>query len=269
MQDAGVPAEQITAVGVGSPGPVDAAEGLVVAPPNLPGWDRVPLRQTIEDALGIPTYLENDANAAALGENVFGAGRGTKEMIYMTVSTGVGGGFIFGGKLYGGASGAAAEVGHMTILPRGPHCGCGNRGCLEAVASGTAIAREGRELLLRDVPTLIAELAGGDPDLVSAKVVAQAAQQGDAEAEEIIYEAMSYLGVGVANLVNLLNPELIVIGGGLTNMGDALFGAVRRAVDRRTFPIAAQRVRIVPAELGDRVGVLGAAAVAMQRARVA
>ncbi len=269
MQDAGVPAEQIRAVGVGSPGPVDAAEGLVVAPPNLPGWDRVPLRQTIEEALGIPTHLENDANAAALGENVFGAGRGSKEMIYMTVSTGVGGGFIFGGKLYGGASGAAAEVGHMTILPRGPHCGCGNRGCLEAVASGTAIAREGRELLLRNVPTLIAELAGGDPDLVSAKLVAQAAQQGDAEAEEIIYEAMSYLGVGVANLVNLLNPELIVIGGGLTNMGDALFGPVRRAVDRRTFPIAAQRVRIVPAELGDRVGVLGAAAVAMQRARVA
>jgi len=262
MQNAGVPAGEVQAVGIGAPGPVDPAEGVVISPPNLPGWNRVPLQDLIETTLGIPTFLENDANAAALGEHRFGAGRGSKDMIYITVSTGIGGGFILNGELYHGADGVAAEVGHTTIIPNGPHCGCGNRGCLEAVASGTAIAREGRELLLRNVPTLIAELAEGDPEAVSAKLVAQAARQGDSEAQEIINEAMSYLGVGVANLVNLLNPELVVIGGSLTKMGETLFDPVRRAVKRRAFPIAAQRVRIVPAELGDRVGALGAAAAA-------
>jgi glucokinase len=185
-------------------------------------------------------------------------------MIYITVSTGIGGGFILNGELYRGADGAAAEVGHMTVLPRGPHCGCGNRGCLEAVASGTAIAREGREMVLRGVPSLIAELAGNDPDAVGAKLVAEAAHRGDVTAKEIIRESMSYLGVGVANLVNLLNPELVVVGGSLTKLGEGLFDPVRRAVNRRAFPIAAQRARIVPAELGDRVGVIGAAAVAIQ-----
>ena len=184
-------------------------------------------------------------------------------MLYITVSTGIGGGFVFGGELYGGASGAAAEVGHMTILPQGPHCMCGNRGCLEAVASGTAIARNATELIQRGVPTLIADLAVKQPDGVSAKLVAEAAQAGDAVAIEIIREAMSFLGIGVANLVNLLNPELIVVGGSLTKMGDALFGPVRRAVNQRAFPLSAKQVQVIPAELGDQVGVIGAAAIAI------
>lgn len=260
---AGVTPAQVRAVGVGAPGPIDVRTATVVAPPNLPGWTNVPLGQRIAAALELPTFLENDANAAALGEHRFGAGRGTRHMVYVTASTGIGGGFIIDGKLYSGATGGAAEVGHMVILPRGPHCTCGRRGCLEALASGTAIAREGAELLARGIPTRIADLAGDDPARVTAKLVAQAAAKGDMEAREIIDEAVMYLGLGMANLVNLLNPEALVIGGGLTNMGEELFGPVRRIVRQRAFPTAAAAVRIVPAELGDNAGALGAAAVAM------
>jgi glucokinase len=263
MSKAGLAPSQVTAVGVGSPGPIDARTGVLTATPNLPGWKNVPLKQLIEEALGITTFLENDANAAALGEHRFGAGRGVQNMIYVTASTGIGGGLILNGQLYSGTTGAAGEIGHMTVLPWGPYCGCGNRGCLEALASGTAIAREGRELVRRGVPTLIAELAAGHPERVTAKLVAKAADKGDIEAQEILAEAMTYLGVGMASLVNLFNPELIVIGGGLTNMGEGLFGPVRRAIERRAFTAAARAVNVVPAELGDDVGVLGAVAAAM------
>ena len=254
---------EIIAVGVAAPGPIDAKSGVVTAPPNLPGWHNVPLAKRIQERLSLPAFLENDANAAALGEHRFGAGRGAEHLIYVTASTGIGGGFILDGRLYRGATGAAAEVGHMTILPCGPLCGCGNRGCLEALASGTAIAREAQERVARGVPTLIAELAQGDSDGISAKMVAQAADLGDAEANEILDQAMIYLGVGMANLVNLFNPQLLVIGGGLTKMGPRLFDPVRRIVDRRAFPAAASAVEIKRAQLGDDVGLLGAAAVAM------
>jgi glucokinase len=253
----------VCAVGVATPGPIDAPRGVVTATPNLPGWRDVPLGRMIQEEFGLPTYLENDANAAALAEQRFGAGRGADDMIYVTASTGIGGGFILDGRLYRGATGAAAEVGHMTILPHGPRCGCGNRGCLEALASGAAIAREARERIARGVPTLMAELAEGDLDHISAKMVAQAAEQGDAEAREIIDAAMTYLGVGMANLVNILNPQLLVIGGGLTKMGPRLFDPVRRAVDRQAFSATAFAVEIKRAELGEEVGLLGAAAVAM------
>jgi glucokinase len=263
MALAGVGADQIDAVGVCAPGPLDLAAGLVLSPPNLPGWDRVPLAARIGAALGIPTLLENDANAAALGENRFGAGRGTQHMIYVTASTGIGGGLILDGKLYHGTNGMAGEIGHQTILDQGPLCGCGNRGCLEALASGTAIARRARESVARGVPTLIAQLCEGHPERVSAKLVAQAADRGDAEARMILSQAMDYLGIGMANLVNLFNPELIVIGGGLTNLGEGLFGPVRRAIERNAFRSAAAAVRVVPADLGENAGALGAAAVAL------
>jgi glucokinase len=232
-------------------------------PPNLPGWHDVPLAELIREEFGLPTRLENDANAAALAEHRFGAGQGSDHMIYVTVSTGIGGGFILGGKLYAGATGAAAEIGHTTVLASGPLCGCGNRGCLEALAAGSAIAREARERVRRGVPTLIAELSCGDPENISAKLVAGAADQGDWEANAILDQAMAYLGLGMANLVNLLNPQLLVIGGGLTKMGERLFEPVRRAIDLRSFATAARAVELRQAQLGDDVGLLGAAAVAM------
>ena len=259
----GIDRAAVVAIGVATPGPIDAGLGVVTAPPNLPGWRDVPLGRMIQDEFDLTTSLENDANAAALGEHRFGAGRDAEHLIYVTASTGIGGGFILDGRLYRGATGAAGEVGHMTILPYGPLCGCGNRGCLEALASGTAIAREAQERVARGVPTLIAELAQGDSDRISAKMVAQAADLGDAEANEILDQAMIYLGVGMANLVNLFNPQLLVIGGGLTKMGPRLFDTVRRSVDRRAFPATASAVEIKRAQLGDDVGLLGAAAVAM------
>ncbi len=259
----GVDRAAVVAIGVATPGPIDARLGVVTAPPNLPGWRDVPLGRMIQDEFGLPTSLENDANAAAMGEHRFGVGCDAEHLIYVTASTGIGGGFILDGRLYRGATGAAAEVGHMTILPHGPLCGCGNRGCLEALASGTAIAREARERVARGVATLIAELAQGDSDGISAKMVAQAADLGDAEANEILDQAMIFLGVGMANLVNLFNPQLLVIGGGLTKMGPRLFDPVRRIVDRRAFPATASAVEIKRAQLGDDVGLLGAAAVAM------
>jgi glucokinase len=263
MAKADATQQQAAAVGIGAPGPLDVRTGVVVAPPNLPGWDHVPLKQRIEERLGIATYLDNDANAAALGEHRFGAGQGTTHMIYVTVGTGIGGGLILDGRLYHGDSGIAGEIGHTTILPDGPRCGCGNRGCLEALASGTAIAREARERVARGVPTLICDLAQGDSERITARLVAEAARQGDRVAGEILSEAMEYLGIGMANLVNLFNPQVIVIGGGLANVGELLFAAARRVIDQRAFDAAAQAVRLVPAELGDNAGVLGAAAVAL------
>jgi glucokinase len=259
----GVESSRVSAIGVAAPGPIDARSGVVALPPNLPGWRNVPLGELIHEELGFPTRLENDANAGALAEHRFGAGRGSDHMVYVTVSTGIGGGFILGGKLYAGATGAAAEIGHTTVVPSGPLCGCGNRGCLEALAAGSAIAREARERVQRGVPTLIAELSGGEAENVSAKLVAQAADQGDWEANAILDQAMAYLGVGMANLINLLNPELLVIGGGLTKMGNRLFEPVRRAIDLRAFATAARAVELRRAQLGDDVGLLGSAAVAM------
>lgn len=265
MAQAEVAPAQVAAVGIGAPGPLDFQAGVVVSPPNLPGWDHVPLKQLIEDALGIETFLENDANAAALGEHRFGAGRGTAHMIYVTVGTGIGGGLILDGELYHGAGGMAGEIGHMTTMPYGPHCGCGNPGCLEALASGTAIAREARERVGRGVPTRISDLSEGDLERITAKLVVKAADQGDVEAQTILAEAMNFLGIGMASLVNLFNPELIVIGGGLTNIGEVLFGPVRRAIARHAFRAPAEAVRVVRAELGDNVGVLGAVAMALAR----
>ncbi len=263
MAQAGVGTAEVAAVGLGAPGPVNVEAGILVNPPNWPGWDRVPLKRLIETELGITTFMDNDANAAALGEHRFGAGRGTRHLIYVTVSTGIGGGVIINGKLYYGACGMAGEIGHITIVPNGPLCSCGNRGCLETLSSGTSIAREARARVARGVPTLVADLADGDPKRITAKLVAEAANHGDAEAKHILSEAMNYLGIGMATLVNLFNPQLIVIGGGVTNIGEMLFGPVRRAIDHRTFPTSAQAVRVVRAELGDNAGVLGAVAVAL------
>jgi glucokinase len=269
MAEAGVSVNDISGVGIGSPGPLDIPKGMLIDPPNLPTWRNVPLRQIVQDRLGVPAYLENDANAAAIGEYLYGAGQGTRNMIYVTVSTGIGGGLILNGQIYHGVNGSAGEIGHMTIMPRGPHCGCGNRGCLEALASGTAIAREGQELVNRGVPTLIAEIVKDAPYSVSAKNVVDAMNRGDAYATEIVTQAMYYLGVGMANLVNLFSPEMIVIGGGLSNLGNALLDPVRRAIRLRAFPSAAEHVTVRLAKLGAEVGIVGAAGAALMAARYA
>jgi glucokinase len=252
-------ADAIQRIGIGCAGPVDRQAGLILNPPNLPGWVRVPLVERIEKALGRPAVLENDANAAALGEFRYGAGKGASSLVYLTVSTGIGGGIILDGKIWHGVKDGAGEVGHMTLLPDGPLCGCGNRGCLEALASGPAIARRAREALATGRPSRLRE-AG---DFTAADVV-RLAQEGDALAAEVWDEAVRYLGLGVAAIVTILAPQRVVIGGGVAKAGDFLFEPLRREVRRRVKLVPVESVPILPAALGPDVGILGAAAVALE-----
>ena len=245
-------------IGIGCAGPVDLKAGKVFNPPNLPGWSEVSLVRLIESALGLPAILENDANAAALGEFRYGAGRGARSLVYFTVSTGIGGGIILDGKVWHGLKYAAGEVGHMTVCPDGPACGCGNRGCLEAMASGPSIARRAREVVASGRPTRLCEI----PKPTSADVVCLA-QKGDAVAREVWDEAVRYLGIGVAAAITILAPERIVLGGGVTKAGDFLFEPLRAEVRRRVKLVPVESVPILPAALGPDVGILGAAAVAM------
>jgi glucokinase len=249
-------------LGVGAPGPMDPQTGVVFEPPNLPGWRDVPLGAMLARRLGIPAFVENDANAAALGERWAGAGVGIDDLIYMTVSTGIGGGLIFGGRLYHGVSGTAGEVGHMVIDPRGPQCPCGRVGCLEALASGPSIARDARAAVRSGKPTALAVIP---PDDLDAAAVAAAALDGDPVALEIYARAAAALGAGIANLVNLLNPAMVIIGGGVSHAGDLIFPVVRRIVRQEAFERPASAVQIVPALLGDDAGAVGAAAVVRER----
>ena len=266
MQQAGVARGQVMGVGIGAAGACDSRAGQVISSPNLPGWHRVPLKSIVEQGLGLPAFLENDANLGALGEHRFGAGKGVANLIYVTVSTGIGGGVILGGKLYTGACGTAGEVGHMTIDANGPRCNCGNVGCWEALASGTALAREAVARIQGGAKTSILELAGGDLGRVSAEVVERAARQGDGLAKELVLRAGHYLGVGLVNLVNIFNPELILIGGGLSKMSDLLFPTALALLKERAFEVASSCVRIEPARLGGDSGLLGAVALVLEMA---
>lgn len=241
-----VPKLDIVGVGVGSPGPLNPKTGLILSPPNLPGWDKTPLRDIIADATNLPVYLENDANVAGLAEHRYGAGKGTTDMVYFTVSTGIGGGAIVNGKLVQGAIGAAAEFGHMVVDLHGPVCRCGNRGCLEALASGTGIAT-------------IGSAKYGKP--VTAGDIANWANAGDAVASALLADAFTALGVGVVNVINAFDPEVVVIGGGVAQIGDPLFTRVRQVVAEQSFRDKTLLVPVVPAALARNSGVIGAACV--------
>jgi glucokinase len=264
---------KIAAIGVGIPGPLNPTKGEVYDPPNLPGWDIVPLRDLLYERLGIPRripiVLVNDANAAALAEYRFGAGSAkmgmsVRYLVYLTISTGIGGGVINDGKLLLGAMGLAAELGHMVIEVDGPRCYCGGVGHFEALASGTALAREAGVYVASRRPTLMAELVGGDHRKVTAEVVVKAAQQGDPAACELMEREGYLVGVGVVNCIHMFNPELIVLGGGVTNAGDLLFEPVRATVANRIMPGFKGTYKIVPAALGGNSGALGAVAAAME-----
>ncbi len=257
-------AAQPVAIGVGCGGPLDPDTGVILSPPNLPGWDAVPLKRILEDEFGVETRVDNDANAAALGEYMFGAGVGTNTMVYVTVSTGIGGGIVVDGRLLHGVRASAGEIGHQTITLDGPRCNCGNRGCLEALASGTAIARRAREELARNRDSLMLAIAGGQIERVTAQTVVQAVRENDELALRIWADTIEYLSVGLANVITTLAPEVVVIGGGVSEAGDLLFPPLRRAVAARVFVVPMDRVRIVPAQLSTQVGVVGAVAVALQ-----
>jgi len=256
---------QLNSISIASAGAIDLDQGLVTLSPNLPGWLDIPLRDIVNRKYRVNTLLINDASAAALGEYHFGAGRGVNNLIYLTVSTGIGGGIIINGELYLGPSGSAGEIGHMTIDINGPRCSCGNIGCLETLASGTAVAREAIRRIGQGEESSLTDIVEGKIENITAEKVSMAAQGGDSLASDVISEAATYLGVGMVNLVNIFNPEMIIVGGGVANMGDLLLEPARQVVMERAFKLSAQAVRIVPAQLGDDSGLLGAAAFALQQ----
>jgi glucokinase len=256
---------RMLAVGIGAPGPSNAEKGILFTSPNLPGWKDVPIRDIIERFFKRKAYLINDANAAALAEHRFGAGRGTKNMIYITVSTGIGGGVIVEDRLMTGAIGTAAELGHMTIDDEGPACNCGNKGCWETLASGTALDREAKSRIREGIPSIIPDLVGGDTNKISAKTVQEAAEQGDELAGKLIAKSGYYLGVGLANLLNIFNPEMIVIGGGVSNIGKRLLDPAFETARERAYTSSYEAVRFRSPTLGRNSGVIGAAAHAFDK----
>ena len=261
-----VPGAQIAGVGVGAPGPLDTRSGIVLLTPNL-GWVNLPLRQIIHDRLGLPAALDNDANCAVLGEWWVGAARGTRHAIGLTIGTGIGGGIILDGHLYHGASDVAGEIGHTTIDTEGRRCKCGNYGCLEAYASGPNIAVRAREALEAGAESILPEQVGGDLERITAQTVYEAAARGDELALEVVNDTAKFLAVGVANLLNVFNPEVVVVCGGVTLAGDHLFVPLRREVSRRAFKPAVAACRIVPGELVGTAGVYGAAKVFLDAER--
>ena len=252
------PAAEILGLGAGAPGPLDIHRGIVVLTPNL-GWTNVPLRARLGDALGLPAALENDANCAVQAECWVGAAQNGQCVIGLTLGTGIGGGIVIDGKLSHGASDAAGEFGHMVIDFNGPMCGCGNRGCIEAYASGVNIARRARDMMAVDRHSLLGELSGNDPERVTAMLVYEAAAKGDALAQTVADDTARYLGIAVANLVNIFNPDTVVILGGVIHAGDALFVPLRREVTARAFKPSTDACRIVPGALEGLAGVYGAA----------
>jgi glucokinase-like ROK family protein len=246
---------QVLAIGIGVPGPVVAEVGAVFAPPIMPGWDGFPIRAHFEGLWGIQISLGNDAEFGALGEWASGAGRGERNLVYIKVGSGVGAGLLLDGNIYRGTTGCAGEIGHITIMDSGPMCTCGNRGCLETVAGGKAIARRAREAVHAGKRTQLSIL---DPEKINAKDVAMAASLGDLIAQQIVIEAGAYLGIAVASVVNLVNPSMVVVGGGVAQIGDLLLEPIRKIVRERSLPSATQAVRINAAVLGRRSSSVGA-----------
>ena len=253
--------DEIEAIGIGSPGPLDAKKGIIITTPNLP-FKNYNLVQPLKEKYNIPVYLDNDANAAAIGEYMFGAGKGKNSIVYFTVSTGVGGGAVLDGKVYRGHTSNALEIGHTTVDPNGPRCNCGNLGCLEAMSSGTAIAKKGKEAVSTNVETSLKK-----HDTVTSYEVFKEAEAGDEVAKDIIDNALTYLGIGVANAIATFDPEMIIIGGGVSKAGDIVFDTVKKVVNKRCFKSMAESCEIVPAGLGSDAGVVGAVALAIIESR--
>lgn len=249
-------------IGVGSPGPLSSKLGIIYNPNNLPGFENVEMVKFLNEKFGTNVKLQNDANAAALGEYIFGTGKGTENFVYVTVSTGIGGGLIINGKIFEGANSNAVEIGHMTILDDGPACSCGNIGCYEALASGTALQRFAREAVLKGEETLIKEIAG-DRD-IKAEDVFKAYHRGDKLAAKLVEQEAYYLGVGMINIIALYNPERIAIGGGVSNEFDVFYDKMMETIEKRALKPSLKVCDIVKAKVDD-VGIVGAASLIYEK----
>jgi glucokinase len=266
LAEVGGSREDVLGMGIGTPGPLDLERGVVLDAFNL-GWRDFDLRDRLSEAVGLDANLENDANCATWGEFWQGAGKDARNLVGVTLGTGIGGGVVLDGELVRGTSASAGELGHMTIDFTGRRCACGNYGCLEAYASGPNIAARAREGLEAGAESQLLDMVEGDLERITAVTVYEALVQGDAYAQEVMLETAKILGAGIANMVNVLNPEVIVIVGGVTRAGEYLFGPVRSEVRRRAFRSAEKVCRIVPGDLPETAGVIGAAGLFLERSR--
>jgi glucokinase len=247
---------ELVSIGIGCPSPIDVENGLVLSPANLPDWDNFPIVKLFIERFNVPVVLKNDANTAALGEFVYGAGRGFENVVYITVSTGIGG-IIINGDIVRGVDSGAGKLGHTIVKPDGIRCNCGSIGCLETVSAGVHIARRAQERLLAGEPSLMREMVS-DISKVSAKTVVEAVGRRDELAVEIWNETLRFLAIGVGNIVTLLAPEAVVIGGGVAAAGDLLFTPLQRLLPQFVSMVPAEKINVIPAELGSESGVCGA-----------
>jgi glucokinase len=259
------PTNSLKGIGIGSAGIIDIEKGMIVTSPNFPGWQDVPLRDLICQEFDMPTILDNDANAAVFGEHWAGAGQGSTSLIGLTLGTGVGGGIILNGSLWHGSEGMAGEIGHMTIVPDGINCSCGNTGCLEAYASATAIVRRTADRISQSPQSNLLQLSGiENPIEMTAAKIYQAALSGDALAQDIFYETGAYLGLAIGSLINILNPEIFIIGGGVSKAWNFFYKSMMEEIHKRVFNRQAGRIKVVAGNLGDDAGLIGAGCLAAQ-----
>ncbi|HEY9527954.1 MAG TPA: ROK family protein [Anaerolineales bacterium] len=254
LEKRGLKISDLSAIGLGVPGPVITDTGMVMAPPIMPGWDRFPIRTTLENRWKVPLALNNDANFGAVGEWVFGAGRGEKNIAFIKVGSGIGAGLIINRQVFGGTTGSAGEIGHLTIDENGPLCSCGNHGCLEAFAGGHAIELQAKKLVESGKRTLLSDVN----QAITVREVAEAARRGDLAAQEILHRSGTFIGIAVAGLINLVNPSVVIVGGGVAEVGDLLTAPIRKVVRERSLRAAEHAVKITTAMLGRRSTLIGA-----------
>ena len=251
-----IPVRNLVGVGVGAPA-VSSDQGVVGLAPNL-GWKDVPLRAILQDRLPVPVSVDNDASVAALAEARIGSGAGAASLFFITLGTGIGGGIVIRGKIHHGASFAAGEIGHVVIRPDGPLCRCGRKGCLEALSSGTAMIRDARAAIEAGRPSKITELANGLIRSVTPEMISRAARENDGLAREVFTTAAEHLGIAVTNIIHLLSPEVIAIGGGISEAGPVLFDPIQQTIGELTIPHMLKHTRVVKAQLGNDAGAIGA-----------
>ncbi len=265
LAEAGLDRSNMLAVGVGAPGPMNWQTGVVYSPPNLPGWKDVPLADLMGERLGVPVFVDNDANVACYGEFWSGAGQGVESMVLLTLGTGVGGGMVVLGQLLRGIDGTAAEIGHLCVERGGRQCNCGAKGCLEAYASVTGMVRTATQGIEDGKETILKEMCGGNLENLTGKMISDAIGKGDAYARWVMEETGRWLGTGVGSLINLLNPEKVVFAGGMIAAGEVLFKPIREMALAQTFDVPGKRAEIITAGLGSDAGVIGSAGCALSR----
>ena len=265
LESAGASRKDVLAAGFGAPGPMNWQTGVVYSPPNLPGWKDVPLADLMKKRLGFDCYVDNDANVACFGEYWMGAGQGVDSMCLLTLGTGVGGGVVVFGQLLRGIDGTAAEIGHLKVMRDGRLCGCGSKGCLEAYGSVTGMVRTAIEGLEAGQKSVLTEMCGGDFKQITGKMISDGIAQGDTFCKWVMTETGVWLGLGISSLINLLNPEKVVLCGGMIAAGDVLFNPIRETAKANCFEVPGKRAQIIAAGLGSDSGVIGSAGCALAR----